>query len=220
MPGAFQVLNRTSNQLEDCTPALCPYATPEPATPPPAVYTPPSLAPSNTTTNGTTDTGTAAAPQPSRRRLAQDASSPSTSAPPGASSNPSPTAAGDGTGLTDPGSPLGPGSSSSGNNTTGGGGVPQPATRLLNRAPFAAGGGWMAAINARTPVEYKNYSVLFFAYLASPEESWLRVLKSDTSGLSVVGGTRVPCVSCARTMPPSVSTCACCLLRRCHPQST
>ncbi|GLI68043.1 hypothetical protein VaNZ11_012366 [Volvox africanus] len=49
-------------------------------------------------------------------------------------------------------------------------------TAWLNRAPFAAGGGWVAAVNARTPVDYRNASITFFMNVSAVEESWTRVL--------------------------------------------
>ncbi|KXZ55594.1 hypothetical protein GPECTOR_2g1144 [Gonium pectorale] len=95
MPGSFEVLNRTTNELVACTPEICPFAVP---------------VPSNVTVNGTSS----------------------------------------------------------------------PSNKLLNRAPFAAGGGWMAAVNARTPDDYRNYSISFFAFMASREESWRRVLQYNS----------------------------------------
>eukprot|EP00198_Chlamydomonas_reinhardtii_P006519 XP_001695855.1 predicted protein [Chlamydomonas reinhardtii] len=98
MPGSFEVLNRTSNQLVPCAADTCPFGTVVPAQP-------------------------------------------------------------------------GPSASDGGPSIT----------RVLNRAPFAAGGGWVAAVNARTPNDYRNYSIGFFSHLASPAESWQRVLLPESS---------------------------------------
>lgn len=50
---------------------------------------------------------------------------------------------------------------------------------LLNRAPFAAGGGWVAAVNARSSQDYLASSLQFFSNLSRPEASWVRVLAAD-----------------------------------------
>jgi multiple sugar transport system substrate-binding protein len=50
----------------------------------------------------------------------------------------------------------------------------------LNRAPFAAGGGWVAAVNARTPSDYRNASITYFMHLAAADESWARVLDTTS----------------------------------------
>lgn len=52
-------------------------------------------------------------------------------------------------------------------------------TLYLNRAPFTPGGGWVASVNARSRVDYLNFTLAFFSRLAGPEEAWIRVLDPD-----------------------------------------
>ncbi|GFR48855.1 hypothetical protein Agub_g10809 [Astrephomene gubernaculifera] len=138
MPGSFEVLNRTSNQLVNCTAELCPFATHVPATNP-AVTT-------STLTDSTADAAAPAAANVSSSSASGNGSV--------LAASPSP-----------PQLPPPP---------------PPVATRWLNRAPFAAGGGWVAAVSARTPSDYRNLSIDFFAQLSSPEESWSRMLMAGS----------------------------------------
>ncbi|KAG2501553.1 hypothetical protein HYH03_000060 [Edaphochlamys debaryana] len=157
MPGSFEVLNRTSNTLVPCTAELCPFATPI-AEPAPAGSTP-STAPASSG-SGTPAPGAA-----------------DPSASPSASPSPSPS-------LTPSGTPVtqsGVSADGTGSPPAVASAAPNTVTRYLNRAPFAAGGGWVAAVNARTPNDYRNYSISFFAYLANPEQSWKRLLMADSS---------------------------------------
>jgi len=46
------------------------------------------------------------------------------------------------------------------------------ASRRINIAPFLAEGGWVSAVNKRSPSEYQNISAAFFAFLSTPNTSW------------------------------------------------
>lgn len=47
------------------------------------------------------------------------------------------------------------------------------APTIINFAPFSAGGGWVAAVNAKSPMpEYQAIAASFYAYLGTPNSSW------------------------------------------------